>query len=327
MTKVSVVIPVYNVERYLSKCLDSVINQTMEDIEIICVNDGSTDNSLKILKEYAEKDNRIRIIDQKNKGLGAARNVGVSYSCSEYIMFLDSDDYLIENAVGLLYRNIIKNKTDIASMSAIAFADADEKEILRRVDSKNKWLEKRNCDNYKVELHNYADTVENYNCVAWGKLFAKSFLNENHIRFIENHVTHEDNGFWLKICANFPTITYIPDVGIMYRIRAGAITEETKYYKTRKRHNILLNIDDAICYIKKYKKQYSRYLIPQIKNISKYNKLLYTEIPFLLKYKNTPREKFLYIFRVPVFNIQEKGNALAMSILGIKHKFHKQGDK
>ena len=96
MIKVSVIIPVYNVEQYLRPCLDSVLNQTLKNIEIICIDDGSTDDSLKILMEYAEKDNRITILKQKNKGAGVARNYGMSIATGEYFLFLDSDDFFSE---------------------------------------------------------------------------------------------------------------------------------------------------------------------------------------------------------------------------------------
>ena len=98
MVKISVVIPVYNVEKYLEQCLDSVIAQSFEDIEVICVNDGSTDSSLEILKRYANNDSRIKIISQKNKGAGAARNVGIENAAGEYVYFMDSDDYLNADA-------------------------------------------------------------------------------------------------------------------------------------------------------------------------------------------------------------------------------------
>ena len=94
----SVIIPVYNVEPYLEQCLDSVINQTYKNLEIICINDGSTDNSLKILEKYQKKDNRIKLINQKNKGLSEARNAGLDVAKGEYIAFVDSDDYLELNA-------------------------------------------------------------------------------------------------------------------------------------------------------------------------------------------------------------------------------------
>ena len=89
MVQVSIIVPVYNVEKYLSKCLESLINQTLKDIEIICVNDGSTDNSLSILKEYANKDSRIKIIDKQNEGVSVARNTGIEVATGEYLMFVD----------------------------------------------------------------------------------------------------------------------------------------------------------------------------------------------------------------------------------------------
>lgn len=91
---ISIIVPVYNTEQYLSKCLDSLINQTYKNIEIICVNDGSTDNSADILNEYDKKDKRVRMISQKNCGLSATRNTGLKNCCGEYVMFLDSDDWI-----------------------------------------------------------------------------------------------------------------------------------------------------------------------------------------------------------------------------------------
>ena len=104
MPKVSVIIPVYNAEQYLSQALDSVINQTLKDIEVICVDDGSTDKSLTVLQEYAQKDDRFVILTQKNKFAGAARNKGLDIANGEYVYFMDSDDYLSdENVLKSLY--------------------------------------------------------------------------------------------------------------------------------------------------------------------------------------------------------------------------------
>ena len=94
MTKISAILPVYNVEQYIKDCLDSIINQTMDDIEIICVNDGSLDNSLQVLEEYAQKDARIKIISQENQGQGIARNNGLKIANGEYITFIDPDDWV-----------------------------------------------------------------------------------------------------------------------------------------------------------------------------------------------------------------------------------------
>ena len=92
--KVSVILPVYNVSEYLRQCMDSIVGQTLKDIEIICVDDGSTDDSLEILKEYEAKDKRVKVIEQKNAGAGAARNNGLAIATGEYLSFLDSDDIL-----------------------------------------------------------------------------------------------------------------------------------------------------------------------------------------------------------------------------------------
>lgn len=113
--KISVIIPVYNVEKWLRECLDSVCGQSLREIEIICVNDGSTDNSLEILKEYAEKDRRIVIIDKNNEGVGAARNDGIRAAKGEYVAFMDPDDkYPDSNSLIVLYQAAIQNHVFVA---------------------------------------------------------------------------------------------------------------------------------------------------------------------------------------------------------------------
>ena len=112
--KVSVIVPVYNVEKYLRQCLDSIINQTLKEIEILCINDGSTDSSPEILKEYEEKDSRIKIINKKNAGLSAARNQGLELAKGEYVSFIDSDDWINETFCEALYTAAKKYDSDIA---------------------------------------------------------------------------------------------------------------------------------------------------------------------------------------------------------------------
>ena len=118
---VSVLIPVYNVEKYLSRCLDSLINQTLTDIEIICVNDGSTDGSLKILKQYQEKDNRIVIVDKKNGGLPSARNAGLDRARGQYVGFVDSDDYVEPSMFETLYKTAKKKNSEVVICGAQIF--------------------------------------------------------------------------------------------------------------------------------------------------------------------------------------------------------------
>ena len=111
---VSVIIPVYNVEKYLHQCLNSLITQTLKDIEIICVDDGSTDSSWRILQEFAQKDNRVIIHQQHNLHAGVARNNGLKIAKADYVMFLDSDDFFESNMLEDLYNQIIKEGSDAA---------------------------------------------------------------------------------------------------------------------------------------------------------------------------------------------------------------------
>ena len=112
MTKISAILPVYNVEQYIKDCLDSIINQTMDDIEIICVNDGSLDNSLQVLEKYAQKDARIKIISQENQGQGIARNNGLKIANGEYITFIDPDDWVDVDMFEKMYKSAKKFDSD-----------------------------------------------------------------------------------------------------------------------------------------------------------------------------------------------------------------------
>ena len=114
MVNVSVIIPVYNVEKYLARCLDTVLAQSFDgDFEVICVNDGSTDFSPKILEAYAKSDSRIRVINRVNGGLSSARNVGMSVAKGDYFLFVDSDDWISTNTIEVLYKNATENNSDI----------------------------------------------------------------------------------------------------------------------------------------------------------------------------------------------------------------------
>jgi glycosyltransferase involved in cell wall biosynthesis len=122
MPKVSVIIPVYNAEKYLRKCLNSVVNQTLRDIEIICVNDGSTDGSLAILEEYAKKDSRIVVINQKNQGAGLARNKALKCAHGRYFVFMDPDDfYPNDNTLALLFNTIVEQKVLVCGGSLLYY--------------------------------------------------------------------------------------------------------------------------------------------------------------------------------------------------------------
>ena len=119
MVKISVIIPIFNTRKFLNKCLDSLLNQSLTDIEIICVDDGSTDNSLKILKSYANKDDRVKVLTRENNGAGAARNLGLKYVNGKYILFVDSDDWFEEDGLKLLYDKAEQLNVDILLFDSI----------------------------------------------------------------------------------------------------------------------------------------------------------------------------------------------------------------
>ncbi|WP_227166600.1 glycosyltransferase, partial [Enterococcus faecium] len=121
MCEISIIVPVYKVEKYLRKCVDSILAQTFTDFEVILVDDGSPDNSGKICDEYAEKDNRVRVIHKENGGLSSARNAGIDVARGKYLGFVDSDDYIDEDMYEILYENLKIHDADISSVELIPF--------------------------------------------------------------------------------------------------------------------------------------------------------------------------------------------------------------
>lgn len=138
MKLVSVVIPVYNVENYLNDCVKSVVNQTYQNLEIILVDDGSTDSSPQMCDQYAKQDNRIKVIHQENSGVAIARNVGIKNASGSYLYFLDSDDYLVPNAIQIMYDTIEKEKSEIVFFEAETFKDDQKKELKMLTYIRNK---------------------------------------------------------------------------------------------------------------------------------------------------------------------------------------------
>jgi glycosyltransferase involved in cell wall biosynthesis len=168
MPKVSIIIPVYNVEKYLAECLNSAIGQTLRDIEIICVDDGSTDRSSGILDEYTKKDSRIIVIHQKNAGPGPARNVGLDLAQSKYIAFLDSDDVM---------KPTLCEKT-------VQIAECENADMIYFLYETNHSHPQSRFDRYV--LNGMGDKIETKelikNVVLWSKLWRTSFIRDNELR-------------------------------------------------------------------------------------------------------------------------------------------------
>ena len=208
--KVSIIIPIYNHEKYLRECLDSVINQTMNDIEIICVNDGSTDGSLDILKEYANNDNRLKIVDKKNTGLGPSRNVGLDYISGEYVMFLDSDDMLRNNACEVAYGKIKESNSDILSFGWNVFTDTNNP-VYKKISKDYKLVDK----NISFMNKDWEKALNTDHPYSVNKIYKTDFLKN--YRFLRNKFFAEEIDMSYKLFKNCSKITLIDDV--LYKVR------------------------------------------------------------------------------------------------------------
>lgn len=195
MPKVSILIPAYNVEPYLVQAMDSVVTQTLKDIEIICVNDGSTDGTLNILKQYAEKDDRIVIIDKENGGYGIGMNTAFAKATGEYIGILEPDDFIPPEMYKELY--------DVAHAGRLDFVKAD---FYRFITNENGKIEKTHFklsqkpEDYR-KVFNPSETPEalRWTMNTWCGIYRRAFLEENHI--LHNTTpgaSYQDNGFWIQ---------------------------------------------------------------------------------------------------------------------------------
>lgn len=220
--KVSVIVPVYNVKKYLAKCLDSIIAQTLKDIEIICVNDGSTDGSDKVLEEYKKKDARIQVVNRKNGGLSAARNTGMPYAKGKYIGFVDSDDYIESTMYELMYYNaehfqsqlVICAAHKIDDTTGIVFDD-DPYYTLGYFP--------KELDNRAFTHVDTKDFFQDLCVMAWNKLYLRSFLEEKNAKFPDGYI-FEDGPFFTDIYFDMDRVTIVRDFLYYYRVnRANSI--------------------------------------------------------------------------------------------------------
>ena len=205
MIKVSVIIPVFNTEKYISKCLSSLVNQTLDDIEIICVNDGSTDNSLEIIEKIANNDARIKIINQEHKKQGAARNAGLRIAEGEYIGFVDSDDWVDLNYYEMLYNTAKKYDADIALATNVRIGNGKTKKRLEITEEKTAETLQE-----KIDIGNQVK-----NPCPTNKIYRHSMLKENNIIWQEG-VYCEDKLFTIQAIYYANKIVTVPDVNYYY---------------------------------------------------------------------------------------------------------------
>ena len=218
--KVSIIVPVYNVEKYLSECLNSILSQTLHEIEVICVNDGSTDNSLAILKQYELKDSRIRIIDKINNGLGAARNSGIAVAQGEYIGFVDSDDFIERTMFEKMYTRACKIGADVVITNLyLYYTDTGFTSVYRDMVKYYFWERKGS-----FSAMQNPEIVQNIG--VWDKIYRLDFIKKYQLRNPEHRI-FEDALFTFQTLILSKSITVISEPLYYYRKNTGiAITDK-----------------------------------------------------------------------------------------------------
>ncbi|MBO5376516.1 MAG: glycosyltransferase [Bacilli bacterium] len=219
MPKFSIIIPVYNVEKYIKKCLDSISSQSFKDYEVIIVNDGTKDNSIEIAKKY-----NFKIVNQENKGLSEARNTGVKNSSGEYLLFLDSDDY-IEKDLLLEISKVLDNGPDVVRFQLKQVWENSDKEVCYKEES---FYGKNGVDAFNL--------IVNYEFVepAWAYVFKKSYYLKNKFSF-KRGLVHEDFGLIPLAIIKANIVNSISYVGYCYLQREGSIMSSNSYEKVKKK--------------------------------------------------------------------------------------------
>ena len=230
MKKISVIIPVYGVEKYIRKCLESVVNQTYKNLEIIVVNDGTKDNSMEIVKEYLF-DKRIKIINKENGGISSARNAGLEIATGDYISFVDSDDYLEKD----LYSKIIER---IKDEDVIIFESRHIDALTQKVLEKMK--KNINLEEIKLLKNRKYEGIEYYfelSAVVWDKIYRRNFIKDYNLKFIEG-ILYEDLPWSYEVYLLAKKIKYLNIIGYNYQVnRKNSIMYYYQNGKNRKESN------------------------------------------------------------------------------------------
>lgn len=265
MPEISVIVPVYNVEKYLEKCIDSILNQTFKDFELILINDGSTDNSGEICNHYANIDNRIHVINKENGGLSDARNHGIKIASGKYLCFIDSDDYIHPQMLEILYQDILKHQADITCCNFL------------RV------YENQNIESYKIsilqeeQIYTGIELIEHLSnrvefVIAWNKLYKKELFNQIAYKV---GVKHEDEYIIHHLLLQTKKFVYRNCELYYYVQRCGSIMDSQKsivnldgifMYRERWKscsYFVDKKVQDKLCYtyINYFLKQFKKYMI------------------------------------------------------------------
>lgn len=293
--KVSIIVPIYNVERYLDKCITSLVNQTLQDIEIILVDDGSPDNCPSICDEWAKKDERIKVLHKQNEGLGMARNSGIDIATGEYITFCDSDDYVEPATYNELYGKVKEKDLDICWFQACRVRLDGTKIYSRKVVEEEYFegKEQIRCFLKDVIGRNPEDmnsrTRGMSSCMA---LFRRGIYIRSGVRYpSERVVASEDFIFLINILPHVNSVGILPDVFYNYLINPCSISStysEIKHIRLINMLNVLKDYCDANFEYAEYKNHYFSQVLRIFKVILKY--ISYSNEPFFSKISHLSTE-------------------------------------
>ena len=286
MVAISVTIPVYNVEKYLSRCLGSILSQSFKDFEIICVDDGSTDNSLQILKEYSKKFSNIKVIQQENQGLSVARNTALKYATGKYTMFIDSDDFIFTRwAFEKLYKYAELHNSDVVVFDFVR-GTSDKKNITRQ--------------NFPNIIKRYGDTTFNafiaepfvyrfISVATWCKFYRTDLVKG--IEFVPD-LNNQDVVHWAEVYTKASKINYYPEPFYFYTIqREGAITSTKgrKIFDVFRAFELAKGVLEKSGYFEKFRNiHYTHFCSNLINRLRKMDSSIRKE--FINQIKDTPIE-------------------------------------
>ena len=265
--KVSVIIPVFNSGDLLNQCLDSVKNQSLEDIEIICIDDGSSDNSYNILKKYESEDFRFKIFQQENAGAGIARNNGIDKASGEFILFVDSDDYIEKETCEKLYEQASRLDCDVVLFDSIRHFP-NNRDLYLIHFKKNKGID------YRIRVFDYEyfrDRIfDGEYGVIWNKMYKSSFIKSNNISF-PNHKIYNDVEFHVKTTLLAKKISYVEGIFYHYN-RSGHASLQTSFVKTSNAmvfFDVLYGLADFLIEIDmfdEFRKEFINFTIFELRN-------------------------------------------------------------
>lgn len=336
--KVSIIVPIYNVEKYLDRCMKSLLNQTLKEIEIIMVDDESPDHCPQMCDDYATCDHRIKVIHKKNEGLGYARNSGLEIATGEYVTFLDSDDFVDKVTYQMLYNKVKEKNLEICYFKHCRYLSPSAIYPSQCSDTETYFLNRKDVDQFLLNMVGPSPETaidEMYSMSTCMAIYKRSIIVDNGIRFVsEREIASEDLVFHLHLLPYINRIGYLPNIYYYYYINTSSITSTYSVAK----YNRLINLAEVVKQeldILYDERQYKMHYIAQLLRIykvimkfeSKANKSFLNKLKRIREICEHPLLDILYNTDISKFRIKNKCLIICMKyklawliILTYKHK-------